>query len=190
MIRRMIRLATVDDASAIREIYRPAIEDSVISFEAEVPTVEQMQARIAGTLQTHPWLVFEDEQGVCGYAYAGPHHPRAAYRWTANVSVYIDSRVHRQGIARKLYDVLFKILRMQNVRQVIAGITIPNPSSHAFHQELGFKQIGLYPSVGYKLGQWLDVSWWQLELVEKSEESPGEFLLFPSLVEKNLSDLL
>lgn len=172
----MIRLATPDDAAAIREVYRPSIEESAASFEMEVPSIDKMRNRIEHCLRDYPWLVFDDEQGVCGYAYAGPHHPRAAYRWTANVSVYVDRRAHRQGIARRLYLALFKILEQQGVRSVLAGISVPNPASHAFHEALGFQQVGSFPGVGYKQGQWLDVSWWSLPLGEGADGDPSEFV--------------
>ncbi|MEM8945713.1 MAG: N-acetyltransferase family protein [Planctomycetota bacterium] len=185
----MIRIATADDAAAVREIYRPAIEDSVISFETEIPTIEEIQGRIQRCLQSYPWLVYEDEQGVCGYAYAGPHHSRAAYRWTANVSVYVGPNAHRRGIASRLYSVLFAILRLQQVRKVTAGISVPNPASQAFHQALGFRQIGLYPQVGFKLGQWLDVSWWLLDLHEDQVDRPADFLSLPDIKHMLLGDL-
>ena len=177
----MIRVATADDADAILDIYRPSIEESVTSFETEVPSVEAMRARIENCLLRYPWLVCEDQQGVCGYAYAGEHHSRAAYRWTVNVSVYIAERSQRQGIARRLYEALFSILDKQGIRTVIAGISVPNPTSHAFHEALGFKKAGVFPAVGYKLGQWIDVSWWTLKLGEDSKSEPIEVVPFPEL---------
>lgn len=177
----MIRVATPEDAEAILEIYRPSIEESVTSFETEVPSVEAMRERIENCLLRYPWLVCEDEQGVCGYAYAGEHHPRAAYRWTVNVSVYIAQRSQRQGVARRLYEALFSILERQGVRTVAAGISVPNPTSHAFHEALGFTKVGVFPAVGFKQGQWIDVSWWTLRLGEERTGEPADFVAFPLL---------
>ena len=177
----MIRVATADDAEAILEIYRPSIEDAVTSFETEVPSVAAMRARIENCLLRYPWLVCEDQQGVCGYAYAGEHHPRAAYRWTVNVSVYIAERSQRQGIARRLYEALFSILDKQGIRTVIAGISLPNPTSHAFHESLGFTQVGVLPTVGFKRGQWIDVSWWTRSLGQGCQSDPTELIAFPQL---------
>ncbi len=177
----MIRVATADDAAAIVEIYRPSIENSAVSFEAVVPSIEEMRGRIEKCLTRFPWLVYEGEVGVAGYAYAGEHYPRAAYRWTANVSVYVDRSLHRQGVARQLYLALFDLLEQQGVRTVIAGIAIPNSASHAFHEALGFQQAGVFTNVGFKDDQWVDVSWWQRSLGEGGQCPPPAFIPFPQL---------
>jgi phosphinothricin acetyltransferase len=130
----------------------------------EPPTAEQMAARIATTLTYAPWLVLERDGQVVGYVYASKHRERAAYQWSVDVSAYTDPRFQRQGIGAALYRTLFALLRVQGFYAAHAGITLPNPPSVAFHEALGFRPIGVYPQVGYKLGAWRDVGWWQLAL--------------------------
>ena len=122
----MIRTATatVADAGAIAAIYAPIVESTFISFETEPPSATEMAGRIAATLKTHPWLVFEDEVGVSGYAYAGPHAARGAYRWSVNVTVYNGERARRRGVGRALYQELLEILRRQGFHMAFAGIAL------------------------------------------------------------------
>lgn len=161
-----IRLATPADAAECLRIYRPAIENSSISFEYLVPTLAEMAERIKATLTFGPWLIATDDQAVVGYAYAGPHRTRAAYAWSADVSVYVDPSAHRRGVGRQLYEMLLALLRLQGFHSVFAGITQPNAASMALHQRLGFNFVGTYEKVGFKNGAWHDVSWLQLPLGE------------------------
>src|SRR5689334_17773469 len=108
---RLIRLARTDDARAIQAIYAPVVSHTPISFETTPPSIEEMRQRIEQTLKSFPWLVYEDTGEVLGYAYAGQHHVRAAYQWSVDVSVYIHEQSRRQGVGRKLYTALFKLLR-------------------------------------------------------------------------------
>ena len=174
----MIRLATVADAAAIVEIYRPSIEASTVSFELAVPSLTEMCQRIESCLEQYPWIVEEDRNGLRGYAYASRHHPRAAYRWAANVSVYVERQAQRQGVAGRLYRVLFAILEQPEIRKVHAGITVPNPASLQFHKSLGFDLVGVYPAVGYKLGSWLSVSWWHRAIGAGATSGPTQPLSF------------
>lgn len=171
----MIRSATPADAAAIRAIYAPHVTDSATSFETEVPSVDEIRRRIEAILPTHPWLVDDDpgkpEQaagGVTGYAYAGPHRARAAYQWAAEVSVYVDGRARRRGVARALYEALLERLRAQGVALALAGITLPNDASVGFHESLGFRPVGVFPALGFKHGAWHDVGWWTLRLRDTS----------------------
>lgn len=178
----MIRLATVDDAAKVVEIYRPSIEGSAVSFETAVPSSEEMRRRIANCLEQYPWIIDEGEQGeVRGYAYAAQYHPRAAYRWTAIASVYVGNNHLRQGIAKRLYQVLFDLLERQGIRQVLAAIAVPNPASQQFHESLGFTRVGLMPKVGYKLGAWQDMGWWQRPIGDGAESPPAPFTPFQKL---------
>lgn len=154
-----IRLVTENDASAVQAIYAPYVKDTIISFEVEPPDVNEMRSRIQKTLAKYPWLVYEDETGVLGYAYAGVHNERLAYQWSTNVSVYVAARAHRRGIGRALYTPLFALLRLQGFYTAIAGITLPNDASTGIHQTMGFEPIGIYRKVGYKFGKWHDVAW-------------------------------
>ena len=159
----MIRLARTEDAAAIRAVYAPYIA-TPITFETEVPSVQEMSDRIAATLPAYPWLVEERDGAILGYAYASQHRTRAAYRWSADVTVYVREGSHRQGLGRDLYRPLFDILRAQRFRAAFAGITLPNAASVGLHEALGFSAVGVYRTVGYKAGAWRDVGWWQLDL--------------------------
>jgi L-amino acid N-acyltransferase YncA len=167
-----IRLATVADAAAIAAIYRPYVETTAISFETEPPDDREMAERISGTLETHPWLVCLRGPEVAGFAYASRHRARAAYQWSVDVSAYVDGRFHRRGIGRALYSSLFAILAAQGFTNAFAGIALPNAASVGLHEALGFRQIGVYRNVGYKLGAWRDVGWWQLTLRDYSAQPP------------------
>jgi len=160
----MIRLADSGDAAAISAIYRPIVEETAISFEYEPLDAAEFARRIEHTLKTMPWLVDERDGRVVGYAYAVPHRARAAYQWTAEVSVYIDASARRQGVARSLYLDLLERLKRQRVHMALAGVTLPNPASVRLHESLGFTPVGVYHEVGYKFDKWHDVGWWELRL--------------------------
>jgi phosphinothricin acetyltransferase len=170
-----VRLATGEDAAAVAGIYRRFVESSAITFETEAPTVAEMRDRIERTLSTHPWLVCDVDGSCAGYAYASQHRTRAAYQWSCDVAVYVQPDRHRRGIGRSLYRSLFAILTAQGYANACAGITLPNPKSVGLHEALGFRPIGVYPSIGYKAGAWHDVGWWQMRLAE-SDASPAPLL--------------
>jgi L-amino acid N-acyltransferase YncA len=153
------------DASACATIYGPYVSDSVVSFEARPPTVEEMADRIGAA---HAWVIAEREGFTLGYAYASPHRERAAYRWAADVAVYIDEGHHRSGVGRALYTSLFEQLRAVGLWRLCAGITQPNDASNGLHRAMGFLPVGTYRRIGWKAGAWHDVQWWQLDL------RPGE----------------
>jgi L-amino acid N-acyltransferase YncA len=163
----VIRLATGQDAAQIADIYAPIVTETVISFEVQPPTAGEMRQRIENTLERFPWLVYERRGRVAGYAYAGEHSPRAAYRWSVAVSAYVHEGERRTGVGRALYTSLFAALVSQGFYNAYAGITLPNPASVGLHEALGFRPVGVYRGVGYKLGAWHDVGWWQLSLQER-----------------------
>lgn len=167
-----IRLATLSDAAAIAGIYRPVVESSVSSFEVDPPTAAEMARRIDLTGRRTPWLVWEEEGAVLGYAYASMHRERAAYQWAVDVSAYVRADQRRRGIARALYSCLFPVLILQGFRVAYAGITLPNDASVGLHMRLGFTPVGTYRKVGYKLGAWHDVLWLERELAERVLEPP------------------
>ena len=159
-----IRLATDSDAGAIADLYRPIVESTFISFETEPPDQEEMRRRIADTFPSYPWLVCDVSGKVAGYAYAASHRTRAAYRWSVDTSVCVHPDFRRAGVGRGLYLSLFEILAAQGFFNANAGIALPNPASVALHEAVGFQAIGVYRNIGYKLGAWHDVGWWQREL--------------------------
>jgi L-amino acid N-acyltransferase YncA len=177
-----IRVAELGDAQQVLEIYAPFCIATPVSFETEVPSVEEMRRRIAATLEFFPWLIAEDGGRVLGYAYASRHRERAAYRWSADVSAYVREGERGKGIGRALYTPLFAILRLQGIYNVLAGITLPNDGSVALHEAVGLRRLGVYESIGYKCGAWHDVGWWQLSL--RPHDGPAEEpVAFPAIRE-------
>jgi phosphinothricin acetyltransferase len=155
-----IRIASECDCQLILDIYAPFCDAScAVSFEVTPPTIDDMHERVRTTLKILPWLVYEHDGQVRGYAYAGQHKPRAAYNWSVDVSVYLSPLARRQGIGTRLYSCLFEILKLQGYYNVYAGVTLPNPASVGLHKSLGFKDVGVYERVGYKGGAWHDVLW-------------------------------
>jgi phosphinothricin acetyltransferase len=174
----MIRVARVEDAEGILAIYGPVVDMTVVSFEVDPPSLATIQQRITAILQTHPWLVYEHQERICGYAYASRHRDRAAYQWSADVTVYVHPECRRQGVGHALYTSLLALLRLQGFFNAYAGITLPNPASVGLHEAVGFRQLGVYGGVGYKLGAWHDVGWWHLALRPKAPD-PEPPLAFP-----------
>ena len=165
-----IRVATPADAAAIAAIYAPIVANTSISFELAPPTVDETRERIAKTLRELPWLVSVDDQGaVNGYVYAGKHRERPAYQWSVDVTAYVREDSRGTGIGTRLYLALFEELALLGYFQAFAGIALPNESSVALHESVGFEPIGVYRQVGFKLGAWHDVGWWQ-----KALRKPGE----------------
>jgi L-amino acid N-acyltransferase YncA len=187
----VIRPATPADAPAVAAIYAPYVRDTAISFESEPPGPPEMASRIAGTLERFPYLVVEDSVagGVIGYAYAGLHASRAAYRWSADVSVYIGPDGHRRGLGRRLYTALLALLEMQGYAHAYAGITLPNPASTGLHEALGFTAVGTYRNVGHKFGRWYDVVWYERPILGPVP-GPAEPTAFPDLDPAQVSALL
>lgn len=161
---RQIRVARPEDGDALAAIYRPYVLDTAISFEDVPPNAAEMSERIAATLTTCPFLVFEDDAGVLAYAYAGPHRARPAYRWSVDVTVYAAPHAHRRGIGRALYTELLDRLTRQGFHTAFAGIALPNDKSVGLHEALGFHHLGTYREVGFKFGRWHDVGWWRRPL--------------------------
>ena len=159
-----LRQTAVGDGAAIAAIYAPYVSDTIISFETEPPAAAEMSRRIASVGERHPWLLAEQGGQVLGYAYAGEHRSRAAYRWDVDVAVYLAAAAHRRGIGRRLYQALFGVLRLQGYINAYAGIALPNAASIGLHESLGFAPVGIYRKVGYKYGDWHDVGWWALNL--------------------------
>jgi phosphinothricin acetyltransferase len=169
-----IRDATEDDAAACAAIYAPYVTDTVITFELEPPTPQEMAARIAKAVRTHAWLVLQDASGdVAGYAYGGPFAPRPAYRWSCEVSVYLAQDRHGAGGGRALYAALLDRLAARGYRTVLGGMTLPNEASEGLHRAMGFSPAGVYRRIGFKHGAWHDVAWTQRD-IGPAEDPPAE----------------
>jgi L-amino acid N-acyltransferase YncA len=165
------------DAAACAAIYAPYVEGSAISFEEQALDEAQFAARIETTTSTHPWLVLDDGERAVAFAYASQHRVRSAYRWTADVGIYVAAGHQGAGAGRRLYEALLDLLRRQNFRTACAGITLPNDASVALHRAFGFELVGIYRQIGWKNGAWQDVGWWQLALCR--DDGPPPELLAP-----------
>lgn len=182
-----IRLATPEDGEVLLNIYKYYIENTAITFETEVPSVEAFEQRIENTLSRFPWLVCEVDDVVAGYAYASKHRERAAYQWSVDLSIYVDEKYHRRHIAKALYQVLEETLRLQGYYTVFAGVTSPNPKSEAFHAAYGFDTVGVFENVGYKLEQWWGVKWFKYALTDY-QKKPTTPKAFPEVKDSEVFD--
>lgn len=163
-----IRLATLNDSDSILNIYAPFIADTVITFEYKVPTKEEFRERMAAIQKKYPWLVCEIDDAVVGYAYASTFNEREAYQWSVDYSIYIRPEYHRKHIGKALYFALTGALKLQGFCNAYSLITAPNVSSESLHQSCEFKEIGICHNVGYKLGGWHDVKYYELKLQDPS----------------------
>jgi len=165
----IFRFATEGDAEEILGIYKPYIENTTITFEYEVPAVEEFRERIRETLEKYPYIVCTYDGKIIGYAYAHRIWGRAAYQWDVELSVYTDGNYAGNGIGKKLYKILIEILKLQNVVNVYALITYPNENSEKMHNYFGFKKIAVFEKSGYKFGKWIDVTWFEKAISEHSK---------------------
>ncbi len=163
----MIRSAKLKDAKSIIDIYNYYILHSGATFEEKQIDEAEMCVRINISDKRFPWLVFEENKQVLGYAYAGAWKGRSAYLHTVEISVYLQASAVQKGIASQLYTELLKRLQYQNIHAVIAGIALPNEASIALHEKFGFEKIAHFKEVGFKFGKWMDVGYWQLLLSDK-----------------------
>jgi len=160
----MIRKANPADADRIAEIYNHYILHSVISFEETPVTGPEMLGRMVEVQQNFPWLVYEDDGAIAGYAYATPWKNRDAYRHSVETTIYVDRAKLGKGIGVRLYEPLLKTLRDRDLHIVMAGIALPNDGSVAIHEKFGFVKVAHYCEIGRKFDRWVDVGYWQLML--------------------------
>jgi len=182
-----VRPVAVEDADAIAAIYAPIVERTTISFEVAAPTARDFVRRIEALVPRYPWLVARDGDRVVGYAYAGPHRERASYRWSTDLSVYVDASARRRGVARTLYRSLLRILELQGFYRAFAGITLPNDASVELHRALGFERVGIYRDVGFKFGAWRDTAWYHRQIKEGAGP-PHETIGFAALEPRLISE--
>ena len=155
----VIRTATPVDAGALVSIYAPYVEKTEITFEYTVPSVEEFARRIECICKRYPYLVAELDGEIVGYAYASAFKERAAYAWSVETSIYVKEGIHGKGIGKALYTQLEEYLKRQNVTNINACITYPNPQSIAFHERFGYKPVAHFTACGYKNGKWCDMIW-------------------------------
>ena len=171
MYKNTIRIARAEDAEELLRIYAPYVKETAITFEYEVPTVEEFKERIIKTLQKYPYLVAEVDGEAVGYAYAGAFKERAAYDWAVESTVYIKNNKRKMGIGSELYNALEKILHMQNIINVNACIAYTDnddeyltKGSVMFHENMGYKTVGRFHKCGYKFNKWYDMVWMEKHL--------------------------
>lgn len=172
-----IRIATLDDASSLIDIYAHYVKSTAITFEYDVPTTEEFKNRIEKTLTRYPYLVAERAGEIVGYAYAGAFHSRAAYQWGAETTIYVRHDKKKLGIGRELYEELERILRLQNILNVNACIACPEledeyltKNSVYFHKHLGYRLVGEFYKCGYKFNRWYNMVWMEKHIGEHTEK--------------------
>jgi L-amino acid N-acyltransferase YncA len=164
-IKTKLRPVTAADAEPIVAIYNHFIETSVITFEEQVISADEMRRRIADVQKAGlPWLVVEEEGAVAGYAYAAPWRTRSAYRFSVETTIYLHPDFARRGLGTFIYNQLLTELKACGMHLAIGGITLPNEASVSLHERCGFEKVGHFKEVGYKLGEWLDVGYWQRKI--------------------------
>ncbi len=182
-----IRIATENDAKALLSIYAPYVENTAVSFEYTVPSVNEFKGRIKATLQNYPYLIAEENGKILGYAYGSAFHPRVAYSHCAEVSIYLDESERRKGIGKALYLKLEEMLKTQNVYSLHACIAYPDQpddnltdDSFLFHTKMGYTLSAKHKKCGYKFGKWYSVIWMDKEIREKCGDVP-QFIPFSKL---------
>lgn len=176
----MIRLAKPSDAAQILEIYAPIIQHTAITFEYEIPEVEQFAQRISKTSEFYPYLVWEEQRKIWGYCYATRFRARTAYDWICESAIYVAESARGQGIGQKLYQKLFECLRTQGIVSVV-GVVRPYAQSVNFHEAMGFRKVGVIPYGGYKHDEWHDAGFWQLVLFDPVPSHPAPVRAFPEV---------
>ena len=182
------RLATVEDAAELLKIYKPYVEKTAVTFEYEVPTIEEFAYRIEKTVAAFPYILAIKNDRIIGYAYAGRYRERAAYDWVVELSIYLDESERHRGTGTVLYKKLLSLLSLLNYQRAYACITSPNPKSIAFHEKCGFESIGIFPKSGYKFNQWYGIQWMDKSLQVDDTVNPIETIM--ELPIETINDIL
>ena len=182
-----IRVAKPEDAEELLAVYAPYVTKTAITFEYEVPGLEEFQESIRRTLQRYPYLVAQKDGELLGYAYTGAFVGRAAYDWSAEVSIYLKEDRRKMGIGRRLYQELERISKAQNITNLNACIGYPEKedehltmNSIQFHAHMGYEMVGVFHKCGYKFGTWYNMAWME-KIIKEHEKSPEPVISFPEL---------
>lgn len=184
----ILRFINTFDAEEVLTIYAYYVKNTAITFETELPSVEEFTKRISEVSKNYPWLVALQDGKIVAYAFAKMHRPTGAYLWSPEVTIYVANDFQGKGIGKSLYEALFAILKLQGFHSVFAGIVLPNLKSIALHQSLGFEEIGVFKNIGFKLGKWHSSQWMQKSLgqdqqVPSNPISISELMNMPKLNE-------
>lgn len=183
-----IRVAKASDGAELARIYAPYVENTPITFEYVPPSAEEFSERIAAKMEKYPFIVAKDGERIIAYAYASSFRERAAFGWTAELSVYVDKEYHGQGIGRRLYRALIEILSLQGITNCVGTVVPPNDASVALHASLGFTLAGTMKNVGFKLGRWHDMMIFEKRL--SSPAVPSEIIPFSQMDEEKINAIL
>ena len=174
-----IEIATPADAAALLEIYAHYVKHTAITFEYDVPSLEEFAQRIKNTLEKYPYLIAKRGGEILGYAYAGAFHPRAAYGWAAELAIYVKNGCQKMGVGKRLYAALEEILKAQGILNLNACIAYPETedeyltkNSVEFHRHLGYRLVGQFSQCGYKFGRWYHMVWMEKIIGEHLENQP------------------
>ncbi|MFD1472068.1 GNAT family N-acetyltransferase [Companilactobacillus mishanensis] len=170
-----IRPVNIADAKAALAIYAPYVTNTSVTFEYEVPTEAEFENRISEISKVYPYLIAEDDDGtILGYAYAHRYRPREAYDWAVEISIYVDKNTRGAGIGKMLYTTMEEELAKQNVVNIVSYVTGENKNSVAFHEKMGYQEVGILKKMGYKFDKWYDVYVMQKRISDT--DHPGKFI--------------
>lgn len=176
MERCTIRVAKIEDAEELLAIYAPYVKNTAISFEYDIPSLEEFQGRMKNILQKYPYLVAERDGEIVGYTYAGAFKQRAAYNWDVETTIYVKQDARKSGIGKQLYAALEEALSRQNILNLNACIGYPETedeyltkNSVQFHEHLGFRMVGEFKKCGYKFNRWYNMVWMEKHIGEHVE---------------------
>ncbi len=184
----IVRLATLEDAPILQQIYAYYVDKTVVSFETKAPDVDEFRSRIQQISRDFPYLVYESDGRILGYAYAHRCFEREAYAWNAETTVYLDVNERGHGVGGRLYGALIEFLTAMEYRNLYAVIVSENVESCRFHERNGFKLFSVFKKSGWKDGRWLDVSWYDLQ-VASFDGPPVYPLSFSTLSEEYVNDV-
>lgn len=190
----IIRMATVADAPALREIYLPYVRTTAVTFELTDPSLEEFSERVRTTLERYPYIVAVDEGEIVGFAYAKAFRPRAAYLHSIETSIYMRMDYRGKGVGRRLYETLAKLLMLQNVYNMEACIAHCEPAdeyvpatSRLFHERLGFRLVGKFTKCAHKFGRWYDMIWME-KILGDHIANPDPFMPLPQVDQEKINE--
>ena len=183
-----VRNAKLSDAPRILEIYTYYVENTVITFEYDVPSLEEFENRMIDIMKKYPYLVIERDGRIEGYAYAHPFVGRAAYDWCAETSIYVDMKSRHSGVGRALYEAIERVSRAQHIQSLCACIGVPDGAdddyltrnSIDFHAHMGYRMVGEFQRCGYKFGRWYNMAWMEKHIGDHPQH-PEPVIAFPQL---------
>ncbi len=174
-----VRIAELDDAADILGIYAHYVLNTAVTFEHEVPSLDEFTVRVGSYLSRYPYIVATDDGAIIGFTYAGPLRQRTAYAWAVETSIYVKHDCRQNGVGRMLYETLEDILRRQGFTNMLAAVAYAQEedeylslASPRFHERLGYSHVGRFTQCGHKFGRWYDLSWWEKQIAPHQKDQP------------------